>query len=337
MTEPLTSDTLGKVFQIDLDSRKCFAKRNGCKEPLCGHTLSKISLCEAKGILENRITYLPGDEASIDEDIMKLARLLIQSSTHGKRGPRLVLDFAEDLRGLMNEHYKSREQQSIELAVADPEPTSVPATPISVTQLNCAEIADAIEASEVSETNDSSETSDVGKVTYPALLTTHTFAIEETKELNLDSSIEPYPGLPSSNTQPHSVAKSPTPLPDKVLIPSNPVTNALSLPSNPLLSLVLNIINQMLVGFFSSVQARRGVVPVENTSGQTKNRSVVDLKILLGLRIPTGMLPALLFVVAVGLYCQAWSVIASLVLYVLIAVACASCSRWISSGSEVVV
>lgn len=327
MTEPLTSSTLGKVLPFDLTSRKCFGKRDGWKKPLCGHTLSEKSLSKVVGMLENRITYLPGDKARIDEEIMELARLLIQSNMHSKRGRQLVLDFAKDLRGLMNEHYESREHKSSGLTVAGPEPTSVPGN-LSVTQLD---------STEITEITESVETSDVTEVIYPALPTTHASVIEDKEELHIDSSHEPHVLLHSKNTQTHSVAKSPTPLLNEVPIPSDPVTNVLALSSNPLFLLVLNIISQMFVGFFSSVQARRGVVPVENSSGQTKNKSVVDLKIMLGLRLPTGMIPILLFVIGVCLYCQAWSVIGSLVTYVLIAVACASCSRWISSGSEVIV
>jgi hypothetical protein len=208
---------------------------------------------------------------------------------------------------------------------------------LSVTQLDSTEITDAIEASETSEITESVETSDVTEVIYPALPTTHASVIEDKEKLHIDSSHEPHVLFHSKNTRTHSVAKSPTPLLNEVPIPSDLITNALPLPSNPLLSLVLSIINQMLVGFFTSVQARRGVVLVENTSGQTMNKSVVDLKIMLGLRLPTGMIPILLFVVSVCLYCQAWSVIGFLVPYVLLAVACASCSRWISSSSEVVV
>ena len=288
-------------------------------------------------MLKNRITYLPGDKARIDEEIMELARLLIHSNRHGERGNQLVRDFAKDLRGLMNAHYQTREHQSSRLTVAGPEPTSVPGN-LSVTQLDSTEITDAIEASEISEITEPVETSDVTEVAYPALPTTHAFANEDKEELDIDSSHEPYVLLSSKNTQTHSIAKSLKPLLNEVHIPSDPVTNALPLPSNPLLSLVIHILNQMLVGFFASVQARRGVVPVqEKTSGQTQNKSVVDFKIMLGLRLPTGVIPILLFVTGICLYCQSWSLIGSLVLYVLVVVACALRSRWISSGSEVVV
>lgn len=335
MTEPLTSDTLGEILSLYLKSRKCFGKRNGCTEPLCGHLLSEKALSKVEQMLKNRITYLPGDKAKIDEEIMEIARLLIQSNMHGKWGPQLVLDFAKDLGFLMNQHYESREHQSSGLTVAGPEPTSVPGN-LSVTQLDPTEITDATKASEISEIAESVEKSDFTEVTYPALRTAHAIVTEDKVELDIDSSYEPHALLPLKNTQTRSVTKSPTPLFNEVPIPSDPVTNVLPWRSNPLLSLVLNIISQMLVGFFSSVQARRGVVPVENTSGQTKNKSVLDLKIMLGLRLPTGMIPILLFVIGVCLYCHAWSVIGSLIPYVLIAVASASCSRWISSGSEVI-
>lgn len=331
----LATPTYQDIFQVNFTSRKCFAKRVSCQEPLCNHQLSVKSISDAKGILGRRISYLPGDKAMVDKEIEQLAGFLIRSGSHGKgKGPQLVEALVKELHEQMKQHFENRKIQDRAIAVS--EPTSTPEN-ISVTHPSCTETSETSEINEASKTSDFRDVSEVSEVTYPALATTHAFVIEDKEEVIDESSNEPHPLLHSNNTQPHSVTKSPTPLPNKVSVAPDPVSTSLPLPSNPLLSLVINILQQMLVGVFSSVQARRGVVPVENKSGKTENKSVVDFKIMLGLRLATGMVPIFLCVIVVGLYYQAWRIIGTLVSYVLVSVTCVLLWPRISLRSEVAV
>jgi hypothetical protein len=104
-----------------------------------------------------------------------------------------------------------------------------------------------------------------------------------------------------------------------------------------MLSLILNILQQLFVGFISLVQIRWGHVPVETTPGEIKNKSVVDLKVLLGMRMTTKLVPVLLLIVLCGLYYQGWNILSSLGPYVLVSAVVFSLSRWNSPGSEIVV
>jgi hypothetical protein len=311
----------------DLVILQCIAPKKSPKGTQCRRTIGREHVVKIQALLNRPMTYLEGDQDKSYAVLEELVNLCVHSGNkHGERGRDKVEKMVEKYREAIDQHLEAKKCEGNVMVVSElatmPNESFVEAEPLLVTHLSCTEVTMAIKAEEV---------------TYPALPTTHTFFIEDKEEIAaVGSSNEAHPLLQPKNTPSRPLTNPSSPLPCKPLIQqSNPISN--TLPSNPLLSLILNTLQHLFVGFISLVQVGWGHVPVETTSGEIKNKSVVDLKVLLGMRITTELVPVLLVIVLCGLYYQACNILSLLGPYVLVSAVVFSLSRWNSPGSEIVV
>lgn len=319
-------DALKDELPADLINLRCLAPTKAPQSPQCTGPIGKKLIIEIQALLDRPITYLEGDKVKIYAALEELANLCVHPTKHGKIGRDKVRDLGDQYRMTMDQHLAAKKCEGNVMPVAElasmPEDSLVEDDLLPIIQPSCTEVTMAIK---------------VDEVIYPALPSTHTFVIEDEEEVAaIDSSNEPHSVLQSKDTQSRPLANPSTPLPRKTLVQqSSSISNTFA--SNPLLFVILNTLQQLFVGFISLVQVRWGHVPVETTSGEIKNKSVVDLKVLLGMRMATELVPVLLFILLCGLYYQAWNVLSSLGPYVLVSAVVFSLSRWNSPGSELVV
>ncbi|GLI80843.1 hypothetical protein PoHVEF18_009202 [Penicillium ochrochloron] len=291
----LTTPTYRDVLRNDLEDvlkeyspgarikLQCLATNKAYQNPRCGCTIGQEHIVKIQALLDRPITYLEGDKDKISAVLKELASLCIhRGNNHQERGPKKVQELVKKYRETVTQHLETQKREGNVMAVSElatmPEEIFVEEETLPITQPSCAEVTMAIKVEEV---------------TYPALPTTHTFVMEDKEEIAAgDSSNESHPLLQHQNdTQSRPLTNPSTPLPSKAAIQqSNPISN--TFPSNPMLSLILNFLQQLFVGFISLVQVEWGHVPVETTSGEIKNKSVVDLKVLLGMRMVTELVPA---------------------------------------------
>jgi hypothetical protein len=335
LTTPTYRDVLRNDLPEDLKEYspgrriklQCLATNKAYQNPQCGCTIGRERIVKIQALLDRPITYLEGDKDKIYAVLKELASLCIhRGNNHEEGGRENVRQLVKIYRETIDQHLETQKREGNVMAVSElatmPEESFVEEETLPITQPSCTEVTMAMKAEEV---------------IYPALPTTHTFVIEDKEEIAaVDSSNKPHPVLQPKDTQSRPLTNPPSPLPSKAPIQlSDSVSN--TFPSNPMLSLILNILQQLFVGFISLVQIRWGHVPVETTPGEIKNKSVVDLKVLLGMRMTTKLVPVLLLIVLCGLYYQGWNILSSLGPYVLVSAVVFSLSRWNSPGSEIVV
>jgi hypothetical protein len=334
----LTTPTFRDVLRVDLpDDLKedlpgvklqCLATKKAHDSPQCEDKIGKEHVVKIQALLNRPITYLEGDKDKIYAVVEEVARLCVHPNKHEKRGIAKVEELVKKYRETIDQHLEAEKRETSVMAVSELAPMPEKSLAQSLveeeflpfTQPSSTEVTMATKAEEV---------------TYPALPTIHLVIEDKEDVATVDSSYQPYPLLQPKDTQSRPLATPSTPLPRGPIQLSDSISH--TFPSNPRHSLILNTLQQLFVGFISLVQVRWGHVPVETTSGEIENKSVVDLKFLLGMRMPIELVLALLLILLCGLYYQAWNILSSLGPYVLVSAVVFSFSRWKSVGSEVVV
>lgn len=341
---PLTTDTirdvleedlkadLGDCFRVPLTVVKCLVPTKSPGSPQCGGVLGKEIILQIQAILDRPITYLEGDKVKILDAIDRLASHLVHPNKHGQTAKdEKVNELMKRYRNTMERHFEAKKNEGSITAVTESlqvlENSVVEEEPLAITPSSCTEITEI------------TQTIEVGEVIYPVLPRTHTFTIEDIEdkeEVTVDSSDELHLLPRSNDTTSYSLANLSTPPPSKEPMLSNPISKPL--PSNNLLlSLILQILQQLYVGFYSQIHAKWGQEPVENTSGQIKNESFTELKFFFGLRVATRSIPILLCIVLFGFYYQALGILGCLAFYALVSAGFVSLLRLNSPTSEVAV
>lgn len=335
LTTPTYRDVLRNDLPVELKDYlpgvliklQCLATNKAYPNPRCKCLIGQEHIVKIQALLDRPITYLEGDKDNISAVLEKLATLCIhRNNQHEKGGRKKVQELVKKYCETINQHLKAKKCDWKIIAASELDPTLeesfVEGESIPVIQPSYTEVTVAIKTEEI---------------TYPALATTHASVIEDEEEVAaVDSPTEPHPLLQPKNTQSRHLTKPSSPLASKTVVQqSNSISNAF--PSNPMLSLLLNILQKLLVGFISLFQVGWGHVPVETASGEIENKLVVDLKLLLGMRMTTELILVLLVIILCGLYYQAWNILSSLGPYVLISAVVFSLSRWNFPGPELVV
>ncbi|KAJ5368109.1 uncharacterized protein N7496_007869 [Penicillium cataractarum] len=315
---------LGECFEPHLTKVKCLAPTTSPGSPQCEDVIRKALIPQIQAIFDIPITYLEGDKVKIFDAIDRLAGYLVHPKKHGQASVKKIEELKDKYRKTMERHFEAKKNEG----------SITPVTEFSQVLENTVLEEEALPIATFTE--EITQAVEVGEVIYPTLPRTHTFTIEDKEEVTVDSSDELQLIPQSTDTPSYSLANLSTPLPSKDPILPNPISNP-SPSNNLLLSLILQILQRLYVGFYSQVYAKWGQEPVENTPGQIKSESFTELKIFFGLRVATRSIPIWLCIVLLGCYYQAWGILGYLALYVLVSVGWASLLRLNSSGSDVVV
>ncbi|KAF3399836.1 hypothetical protein F1880_008182 [Penicillium rolfsii] len=297
----------------------CLATNKAYQNPPCKCKIGQKHIDRIQDLLERPIAYLEGDKVKIDAVLEELASLRFHQGNQHDGVREKIKELVKEYRQKIDQHLEGRKWGGNRTVVPElapmPEESLIEEKPLPSSQPSCAAVTVAIEADEV---------------TYPVLPTSPTFVIENDEEVvRVESFKEPHPFPQAKDTLSYPILPSTN--------PSTPFPISNTFPSNPLLSLILNTLQQLFMGFISLVQVRLGHVPIETASGEIENKSVVDLKVLLGVRMATELLPVLLIIVLCGFYFHAWNILSSLLPSVFVSAVVFSLSRWYSPGTEIVV